>query len=117
MAGMSAKRTRIDEIGVLLEQTADANPKVRALPVQTLCPCHTRRNESRVWDRVLELVEDPALDVRRCVFHLLGGGSRRDREQQMVALRRARRQAAIKLTRMSQPRNDSSQASLGGAPR
>ena len=85
MAGMSAKRTRVDEIDALLEQTVDANPKVRALAVQALCPCHTKRNDSRVWDRVLELVVDPALDVRRWVFHLLGDGSPRDRERQMVA--------------------------------
>jgi HEAT repeat protein len=85
MAGMSAKRTRVEEIDALLEQTGDANPKVRAFAVQALCPCHTKRNDTRVWDRVLELVEDPALDVRRWVFHLLGDGSPRDRESQMVA--------------------------------
>ena len=85
MASMSAKRTRIEEIDALLEQTADANQIVRARAVEALCPCHTKRNDSRVWDRVLELVEDPALDVRRWVFHLLGDGSPRDRESQMAA--------------------------------
>lgn len=79
------KRTRLDEIDALLEQTTDSNPKVRAQAVQSLCPCHVKRNDARVWDRVLELVDDPALDVRRWVFHLLGDGSPREREAQVVA--------------------------------
>jgi hypothetical protein len=79
------KRTRRDEIDTLLEQTADANPKVRARAVESLCPCHVKRNEARVWDRVLQLVDDPALDVRRWVFHLLGDGSPREREVDIVA--------------------------------
>jgi hypothetical protein len=79
------KRTRQYEIDTLLERTADPNPKVRAQAVQSLCPCHVKRNDSRVWDRVLELVDDPALEVRRWVFHLLGDGSPRERETQIVA--------------------------------
>ncbi|HEX2476787.1 MAG TPA: HEAT repeat domain-containing protein [Lacipirellulaceae bacterium] len=79
------KRTQRDEIDTLLQQTTDPNPKIRAKTVQSLCPCHVKRNEARVWDRVLELVEDPALEVRRWVFHLLGDGSPRDREAQIVA--------------------------------
>jgi hypothetical protein len=79
------KRTRNDEIDSLLERTTDANPKVRAEAVQSLCPCHVKRNDSRVWDRVLALVEDPALEVRRWVFHVLGDGSPREREEQVVA--------------------------------
>jgi hypothetical protein len=85
MVVMSVKRTRIDEIDSLLEQTVDADAKVRSQAVQSLCPCHTKRNDSRVWDRVLELVDDPALDVRRWVFHLLGDGSPREREVEIVA--------------------------------
>jgi hypothetical protein len=48
-------------------------------------PCHVKRNDSRVWDRVLDLVDDPAVEVRRWVFHLLGDGSPRERECQIVA--------------------------------
>lgn len=55
------KRTRLEEIDTLLEQTSDSNPKVRARAVQSLCPCHVTRNDERVWDRVLELVDDPAI--------------------------------------------------------
>jgi hypothetical protein len=80
-----AKRTRLDEIDALLEQTSDGNPKVRAQAVQSLCPCHVKRNDAQVWDRVLALVDDPSLDVRRWVFHLLGDGSPREREAEVVA--------------------------------
>jgi HEAT repeat protein len=79
------KRTRRDEIDTLLEQTADPNPRVRARAVESLCPCHVKRNERRVWDRVLSLTGDPALEVRRWVFHLLGDGSPREREAEVVA--------------------------------
>jgi HEAT repeat protein len=79
------QRTRLTEIDSLLEQTTDANPTVRAQAVQSLCPCHVKRNDSRVWDRVLILVDDPALEVRRWVFHLLGDGSPREREAEFVA--------------------------------
>jgi hypothetical protein len=79
------KRTRRDEIDALLERTDDADPKIRAHAVQSLCPCHVKRNDERVWDRVLGLVDDPSRDVRRWVFHLLGDGSPREREAQVVA--------------------------------
>jgi HEAT repeat protein len=79
------KRTRRDAIDTLLEQTADPNPKVRARAVESLCPCHVKRNDPRVWDRVLSLADDPALEVRRWVFHLLGDGSPREREAEVVA--------------------------------
>ena len=68
-------RTRLDEIDGLLEQTADGDPKVRARALASLCPCHVKRNDPKVWDQILKLADDPALDVRRWVFHLLGDGS------------------------------------------
>jgi hypothetical protein len=79
------KRTRRQEIDTLLEQTADSNSKVRARAVEALCPCHVKHNDPRVWDRVLQMTQDPALDVRRWVFHLLGDGSPREREAEIVA--------------------------------
>jgi hypothetical protein len=79
------KRTRLEEIDGLLEQTGDPSAKVRAQALAALCPCHVKRNDPRVWDRVLELTEDPALEVRRWVFHLLGDGSPREREAEIVA--------------------------------
>jgi hypothetical protein len=85
LRGEAMKRTRLDKIDAMLERTGDGNPKVRAWAVQSLCPCHVKRNDPRVWDRVLQLVDDPAVEVRRWVFHLLGDGSPREREAQVVA--------------------------------
>ena len=94
------ERTRRDEIDTLLEQTAAADAKVRARAVQSLCPCHVKRNDARVWDRVLDLVDDPALEVRRWVFHLLGDGSPRAREAEIVsAMERFTRDPDKKLQR------------------
>ncbi len=79
------RRTRVDEIEGLLADTADPDPKCRTAALRSLCPCHFKRNEPRVWDRVLELVADPSPEVRRAVFHLLGDGSPRQRETDVVA--------------------------------
>jgi HEAT repeat protein len=79
------RRTRRGEIESLLEQSSDPDPKVRAAALRNLCPCHVKRNEPLVWDRVLELADDPSIEVRRQVFHLLGDGSPREREEEAVA--------------------------------
>jgi hypothetical protein len=44
-----------------------------------------KRNEPRVWDRILALVDDPSPKVRTHVFHLLADGSPREREPEVVA--------------------------------
>ena len=53
--------------------------------MQSLCPCHVKRNEPRVWDRILAMVDDPSARVRSNVFHLLADGSPREREAEVVA--------------------------------
>jgi hypothetical protein len=50
-----------------------------------LCPCHVKRNETAVWDRILALVDDPSAKVRSFIFHLLADGSPREREADVVA--------------------------------
>ena len=87
-------RHEIDEI---LRCTASDNPKVRARALQSLCPCRVKRNEPRVWDRVLELASDPALLVRQHALHVLCDGSPTECQEQVVA-------AIEKLTQDSDPR-------------
>ena len=72
------------EIDGLLEQTHSADGAERAAAVKALCPCHVKRNESRVWDRILVLAEDPSAKVRSHAFHLLADGSPREREAEVV---------------------------------
>jgi|SRR3954453_8127950 hypothetical protein len=79
------QRTSRDEIDGLLESTGSADAAVRAEALRSLCPCHVKRNEPRVWDRILFLVDDPSAKVRGHVLHLLADGSPRERESDAVA--------------------------------
>ncbi len=78
--------TRIadDELTALLSQTYSADPKERAGAVRALCPCHVKRNEPRVWDRIITLANDPDAKVRSQVLHVLADGSPHERERQVV---------------------------------
>ena len=79
------QRTSRDEIEPLLLATRSLDEKERAEALRGLCPCHVKRNEPRVWDRILGLVDDPSAKVRSHVFHLLADGSPREREGDVVA--------------------------------
>ena len=77
-------RVTLDEVQELLGQTYSADARDRAGAVRALCPCHVKRNEPRVWDRMIELACDPDAEVRRQVLHVLADGSPRERERQVV---------------------------------
>jgi|SRR5688572_8219793 len=79
------QRTSRDEIDELLERTSSTDDSERADALKHLCPCHVKRNEPRVWDRVLALASDPSARVRRHAFHLLADGSPREREGAVIA--------------------------------
>jgi hypothetical protein len=79
------QNTPRDDIEQLLALTASPDEAVRAAAVWTLCPCHVKRNEPAVWDRILSLVDDPSTKVRSFVFHFLADGSPRERETEVVA--------------------------------
>src|SRR5690348_14167354 len=78
------QRTARDDIDELLVRTKSTDPAIRAKALQSLCPCHVKRNEPRVWDRILSLVDDPSQRVRSHVFHLLADGSPHEREADVV---------------------------------
>jgi hypothetical protein len=79
------QRPSRDDIADILERTTSPDAAVRAEAVWSLCPCHVKRNEVVIWDRILALVDDPDTKVRSFVFHLLADGSPRDRQQEVVA--------------------------------
>ena len=79
------QRTSRDEIDDLLEQTSSADEAERVEALRRLCPCHVKRNEAHVWDRIVALVDDPSAKVRTHVMHLLADGSPRGREPQVIA--------------------------------
>src|SRR5437762_9669787 len=81
----SLPRTSRADIDGLLEQTQSDDEAARAAALRSLCACHVKRNEPRVWDRILALVDDSSPRVRTHVFHLLADGSPREREPEVVA--------------------------------
>jgi hypothetical protein len=78
------QRTSRCEIDGLLKRTESIDATVRANALLALCPCHVKRNEGRVWDRILLLADDPSPKVRSQVFHMLADGSPREREPEVV---------------------------------
>ena len=97
------RRTKA-QTDAFLELTYDDDPQVRRVAIRNLCPCHVQGDVPPVWDRLLELADDPDDGVRHDVLHTLVDGSpRRLRERVVVVLeamakdrniRRARRQFA-----------------------
>jgi hypothetical protein len=91
------KRTRTDEIVGYVDLTFSEDEKERIRGIQGLCPCHVKFNDHRVWDRILQLVDDPSANVRSHVFHTLADGSPNELRPQVVA-------AIEKLQRDSDPK-------------
>lgn len=63
----------------VLEFTHDPDPLVRRLAAKALCPCHVKADLPEVWDRLVEMTDDPDAGVRLDVVHALGDGSPRER--------------------------------------
>ncbi len=79
------QRTSREEIDELLVRTSSSDAAERAEALRSLCPCHVKRNEPRVWDRILLMANDASPKVRSHAFHLLADGSPREREPDVVA--------------------------------
>ena len=79
------QNTSRHEIGELLDQTHSDDARERNEALRVLCPCHVKYNNSRVWDRVLEMAADPDVKVRGTVLHVLCDGSPRERNAAVVA--------------------------------
>jgi hypothetical protein len=72
------------EIEDLLQLTYDDDPKVRMQGVRSLCPCHVKADNDKVWNRIFELANDSHRSVRAHVLHALGDGSPREREDDVI---------------------------------
>jgi HEAT repeat protein len=84
----------------LIALTHDPDPKVRVAAVHDLCPCELKGDYPQAWDRIIEMVEDDDARVRSTVFHTLGDGSPRHREQDVVgAIRKLEHDKDKKLRR------------------
>ncbi|MDX1931231.1 MAG: HEAT repeat domain-containing protein [Capsulimonadales bacterium] len=80
------ERLASEEVAEYLSLTFDPDPALRCDAVRALCPCHVQANRTDVWDRLLQLSNDPDLDVRKAVFHTLGDGSPAERETEIVRI-------------------------------
>jgi hypothetical protein len=68
-------RTPHSEVPHLLELSRDDDSKLRLKAMQALCPCEVKFHDSQIWDRFLEMADDPNPKVRRWIIHVLCDGS------------------------------------------
>jgi hypothetical protein len=95
-------RTRRADIDDLLEATRSGDARTRRRAAQSMCPCHVKANDSRIWDRALAMVGDPDRTVRSIVLHMLADGSPCEREAEVVAaVERLRNDPDLKLRRQA----------------
>lgn len=65
------------DISRLLSETYSGHAKTRSQSVRQLCPCDLKSNIPEVWERLLEMVDDPDPGTRYQVLHVLCDGSPR----------------------------------------
>ena len=95
-------RTSRYDIDDLLDLTQSDDAKERATALRELCPCHVKFNDTRIWDRTLEMAVDADVKVRATVLHLLCDGSPRERNAEVVAaVERMQHDADDKLRRQA----------------
>jgi HEAT repeats len=75
---------QIVDLDRALDQTRDPDPRTRIRALHDLCPCQLKADYPEVWDRVLVMVGDEDARVRGHVLHVLGDGSPRHREAEVV---------------------------------
>jgi HEAT repeats len=76
--------SQVIDLDRALAETWDPDPRRRIRALHELCPCQLKADYPDIWDRVLEMVTDDDAKVRGHVLHVLGDGSPRDREPEVV---------------------------------
>jgi HEAT repeat protein len=79
-------RTPRSEVPRLLELSMDRDSKLRLKAIQALCPCEVKIHDSQIWDRFLEMADDPDPYVRRWILHVLCDGSPRIYETRILGV-------------------------------
>jgi HEAT repeat protein len=85
-----AMRTPRSEIPRWLALTRSADRDDRRKAVQALCPCETKVHAPLVWQRMLEMADDPDARVRRSIMHVLCDGSPAAYEREIVRVLESR---------------------------
>lgn len=68
-------RTPRSEIPRLIELSKVGDSKLRRKAVQALCPCEVKSHDPEIWQRFLEMTDDPDPEVRRSIVHVFRDGS------------------------------------------
>ena len=63
------------DIDVIIDLTSHENAQVRQKALREMCPCRVKMDISDFWQRVIEMVDDPATNVRQQVLHTMCDGS------------------------------------------
>ncbi|CAF1226907.1 unnamed protein product [Rotaria sordida] len=64
-----------EDIKTILELTNHVDPIVRQRALREICPCRVKDDIDAFWERVMEMIDDPADNVREQVLHTLCDGS------------------------------------------
>ncbi len=59
----------------ILKATQSSNPTIRKKALKEFCPCHVKKNIEVIWNRILDMKDDPDGTVRDQVVHSLCDGS------------------------------------------
>jgi hypothetical protein len=62
-----------EDIQTILALTTHVDPIVRQRALKEICPCRVKDDIDQFWNRVLEMIDDPADNVREqvSVYHCL----------------------------------------------
>ncbi|HXW84848.1 MAG TPA: HEAT repeat domain-containing protein [Candidatus Binataceae bacterium] len=82
--------TRRNEIPDWLELSRSEAVKDRRRAVHALCPCVVKSHSREVWQRMLQMIDDPDAGVRRAIVHALCDGSPAEYAPEIVKALEAR---------------------------
>ncbi|CAD5122538.1 unnamed protein product [Dimorphilus gyrociliatus] len=63
------------DINEVISLSKHSDPTVRQRALREMCPCRVKTDIGEFWARVLEMIDDPATNVRQQVLHTLCDGS------------------------------------------
>lgn len=62
-------------IETIIALTKHSNARVRQRALKEMCPCRVKEDLTEFWERVLDMINDEAVNVRYQVLHTLCDGS------------------------------------------
>ncbi len=88
---LSGERTRRDDVEALLEISRSEVAEERRVAVRDLCTCRVRSDNKAIWDRLVELADDPDAAVRRDVLHSITDSTPAGRVDTVLEILESRR--------------------------